>query len=230
MAAAGVGPTNARPTSKAKKAYDHLRGLIERGELEPGERILAGQIAAELEISIVPVREAIRRLEAERFVTIEHNVGARVAALDDVAYRHGMEALAIIDGAATALAAGELTFDDLARAEAINAEIVALLEDFDPGRYSALNMAFHEALFGRCPNDRVLELARAEWARFANVRSPSQIVDEPRARETVHEHRHLLDLIARRAPDDEVERAAREHVLATLAWTLRTRTDGTEDR
>ncbi len=75
---------------------------------------MLGSIANELDMSVVPVREAIRQLEAEGLVTFERNVGAHVSMVDDSQYRFSMQALSILEGAATALAARRLTADDVA--------------------------------------------------------------------------------------------------------------------
>jgi DNA-binding GntR family transcriptional regulator len=57
-----------------------------------------GTIAGELGMSVVPVREAIRQLEAEGLVMFERNVGARVSMVDDTAYRFSMQSLSILEG------------------------------------------------------------------------------------------------------------------------------------
>lgn len=202
--------------SKPQRAYEFLRARIERGGFEPGERLLAGQVAAELGFSVVPVREAIQRLAAEGFITIEHNVGPRLATFDARAYREGMESLAIIDGIATALAAPEIGSEDLLRARELNARLAELLEHFDAAEYGVLNSAFHESLHSHCPNRRILELVGTEWARFGNLRDPSQILSVDRARASVAEHERMVRLIEQGADPREIETAAREHVLSTL--------------
>ncbi|HWV76031.1 MAG TPA: GntR family transcriptional regulator, partial [Isoptericola sp.] len=65
--------------SKSQRAYAYLRERIEDGRFVPGYRLVLAQLAGELDMSVVPVREAIRRLEAEGLVTFERNVGAQVA-------------------------------------------------------------------------------------------------------------------------------------------------------
>lgn len=55
-----------RPTlSKAQRSYRYIRERINDGRYVPGFRLVLGQIAKELDVSVVPVREAIRLLEAE---------------------------------------------------------------------------------------------------------------------------------------------------------------------
>ena len=65
--------------SKSERAYAWLGERIASREFGPGYRLVLGDIARELDMSVVPVREAIRRLEAEGLVTFERNEGARVS-------------------------------------------------------------------------------------------------------------------------------------------------------
>ena len=95
--------------SKSQRAYHWIKERIAAQTYTPGYRLVLGAIAGELDMSVVPVREAIRQLEAEGLVEFEHNVGARVAMVDDAQYRHSMEALSILEGTATAMAARALT-------------------------------------------------------------------------------------------------------------------------
>ena len=110
--------------SKSQRAYHWIKGRIANQDFTPGYRLVLGSIAKDLDMSVVPVREAIRQLEAEGLVTFERNVGARVSMIDDSQYRHSMETLAILEGAATALAARHLTADDVRHARELNHRLV----------------------------------------------------------------------------------------------------------
>jgi DNA-binding GntR family transcriptional regulator len=207
-------------TSKSQRAFDWLTEQITNREYAPGYRLVLATIAAELDMSVVPVREAIRRLEAQGLVTFERNVGATVAMIDDSQYRHSMETLGVLEGAATALAARRLTADDLRRARAINGRLIAALDDFDPHTFTKLNQEFHAILFAPCPNPRLLDLVTAEWARLSRLRDSTFSFVPGRARESVREHDGLVALIEAGAPVADIERAAREHRSATLAAYL----------
>ncbi len=63
--------------SKSEAAYATISERINNGAYSPGYRLVLGTIAEELGCSVVPVREAIRRLEAEGLVNFTRNVGAR---------------------------------------------------------------------------------------------------------------------------------------------------------
>ncbi|MDN6379913.1 MAG: GntR family transcriptional regulator, partial [Brevibacterium aurantiacum] len=151
--------------SKAETAYRWIRKCIADQTFEPGHKLVLAQIALELDTSVVPVREAIRRLEADGLVTFERNVGARVAMVDQSSYAQSMEAVAILEGAATAQALEFLGEHDLAEADEINERMRDLLTDFDPTEFTRLNHEFHAALFRRCPNERLHSLVAVEWDR-----------------------------------------------------------------
>lgn len=202
--------------SKSQQAYRWLKEQIVSHEFAPGYRLVLASIGAELGMSVVPVREAIRQLEAEGLVTFERNVGAHVSMIDDSQYRHSMETLAILEGATTALAAGLLTADDLRRARETNTRIVESLDSFDPRTLTTLNQQFHSILFAPCPNPHLLELVTTEWARLGNLRDSTFSFVPHRARESAREHENILRLIETGAPPAQIEKASRQHRLATL--------------
>jgi DNA-binding GntR family transcriptional regulator len=202
--------------SKSQHAYHWLKERIVNQEFTPGYRLVLATVAAELDMSVVPVREAIRQLEAEGLVTFKRNVGAHVSMIDDSQYRQSMQALAILEGAATALAARRLTADDVRRAREINALMTETLDHFDPRAFTALNQKFHATLFASCANPRMLELVNAEWGRLGHLRDSTFSFVPGRAQESVREHENILRLIETGAPLPEIEQAARQHRSATL--------------
>jgi DNA-binding GntR family transcriptional regulator len=208
--------TTAKPQSKAQRAYSHLKERISDGSYTPGYRLVLGQIATELGVSVVPVREAIRRLEAEGLVTYELNVGAQVAMFHEAEYLFTMQTLSVVESAATALASPLISREDIARARSINEEMVACLNDFDPIRFSTLNHDFHAVLFGKCPNPHLLDLVHRGWDRLRHLLGSTFSFVPGRARESVAEHEALLRLIETGSDAWEIEHAARRHRDATL--------------
>jgi DNA-binding GntR family transcriptional regulator len=210
----------ARPVSKVDLAYDLIRGRIRSGAYTPGYRLVLGVLAKELGVSTVPVREAVRRLEAEDLVEVVRNVGATVRGLDPVEYRWAVETLAVVEGAATGMAAAHLPDGALADARRLNAAMRDGLDDLDPLRHSRLNQQFHRVLTEPCPNPHLVDLVERGWARVSGLRSSVFSFVPDRAAESVHEHDALLDLIARGAPPAEIEAAARAHREATVRAVL----------
>ncbi|MGF3056938.1 GntR family transcriptional regulator [Microbacterium sp. YY-01] len=203
--------TTAIRGSKSEHAYSWLHQRIVSRQFGPGYRLVLGALAEELDMSVVPVREAIRRLEAEGLVTFERNVGARVTLIDESAYAHAMQTLGIVEGAATALSAPLLASADLERAQAINNQLLALLDHFDAHAFTTLNRQFHSILFEPCPNPDLLDLVHRGWARLAGIRDSSFAYVPGRAEHSVHEHTEILRLIREGAPASDIEQAARNH-------------------
>ncbi|MGR0321155.1 GntR family transcriptional regulator [Agromyces sp. ZXT2-3] len=206
--------------SKSQQAYRYIRERIDDGRYVPGYRLVLAQIAGELDVSVVPVREAIRRLEAEGFVTFQKNVGAQVALIKETEYLHTMQTLALVEGFATSLTAPYLGPEQLARARAINDEMRRTLEDFEPHRFTELNLEFHAVLFEGCPNPHVLDLVHRGWNRMRVLRDSSFSFVPGRARASVEEHERIVALIEQGADALEIELAAREHRTATLDAVL----------
>ena len=206
--------------SKSERAYRLIRERIDSGRYVPGYRLVLAPIAQELGMSVVPVREAIRRLEAEQLVTFERNVGAQVSLVKETEYLHTMQTLALVEGSATGLAAPFITADQIRRARAINATMRESLSAFDPQRFTELNLEFHAVLFETCPNPHILDLVHRGWNRMKVLRNSSFSFVPGRAQESVDEHERILELIEQGADALAVELAAREHRTKTLDAVL----------
>jgi DNA-binding GntR family transcriptional regulator len=218
-----VSGATAVEASKSTRAYEWIRDRIRSHDYTPGHRLVIAPIADALGMSAVPVREAIRRLEAEGLVTFEHNIGARVALVDEQDYVHTMQTLGLVEGLATALSAPLLLDADLQTARAVNERMRELLGEFDSTRFTRLNQDFHAALYERCPNPHLLDLVHRGWARLSGIRDSTFAFVPGRASHSVEEHERILDLIATDADPLEIELAARDHRWRTLEEFLRAR-------
>lgn len=212
--------------AKSQLAYDFIKARIEDSRYTPGYRLVLGPIASELGVSVVPVREAIRLLEAEGLVQFERNVGAQVAMVDPREYEVTMQTLSLVEGWATAASAPFMTPEDVARARAINDEMSRLIDNsgatpFNPVAFTALNLRFHSVLFEHCPNPHVRELVERGWSRLRALRESTFSFVPGRARGSVAEHESILQLIESGADPVELELAARRHRLSTLDAFLR---------
>jgi DNA-binding GntR family transcriptional regulator len=143
-------------TSKADSAYLQMRNQILHGILEPGSRVDYVQLSASLGVSVTPVREALRRLEADHLVIRSAHRDVVVAALTR---EEASELVAVrreLDLLAARLAAAEMTPDELARAR----ELVAGVDEQEALRYLraaelpvavggllSVNRAFHRMVY-----------------------------------------------------------------------------------
>ncbi|MGO1562199.1 MAG: GntR family transcriptional regulator [Actinomycetaceae bacterium] len=210
------------PPSKSERVYRELYQRIVDGTYSAGYRLVLSQVAESFGTSALPVREAVRRLEAEGLVTYRRNIGAEVAGIDPVDYADVMQSMALLEGFATALAAEHLTPDQIAHAGAINDELRRMRgEDFDPIRFTRLNQEFHTVLCGPCPNEHLLDMLSREQERMAAIRRSSFSYVPGRARTSVEEHDEILRLVSAPTIDGvALERVAREHKLHTLTQFL----------
>ena len=207
--------------SKSKMVYEYLRSRILDGRYSPGFRLVLTAIAQETGVSVVPVREAVRRLESEGLVDYTHNVGAQVLGINYTEYQDTMTTLALLEGLATALSAPHLSPAELDHASELNAQMLRLTDvEFVSAEYRRLNTRFHAVLTSACPNERLLTLLGTEAERVAMIRRSALDFSPTASLVSVHQHEHLLDLIRRAASQNEIEHYARAHKLASMRSQL----------
>ncbi len=203
--------------SKHERAYQIIRSRIVDGTYGSGYRLVLDALAREFEISPMPVREAVRRLEAEGWVRFRHNIGAEVAPLNKVAWEQAMQTLALLEGYATALAAPEMEAGDIEFARTINESLRATLGSLDALGFSELNRQFHFALFARCNNDYLNGLLLEAWDRLDVIGRSVFPFIPLRAEASIGEHEALIELIETGSSPTEIELTARRHKLSTVS-------------
>lgn len=213
--------------SKADAAYEAIRAGIADNLYPPGARLVIDQLVRDLNMSAVPIREAMRRLEAGGYLTFQKNLGATVATIDARAYGESMETLAVLEGAATALAAPYMAPGGFRRAREINEAMRESLERFDPLKFTAGNQELHKAIYSMCPNPHLLALISREWDRLQAIRRSTFTFVPDRAREAVMEHDELIDRMEAGADPQEIEAFARAHRMRTAQRFLDRISDST---
>lgn len=214
-------PRGEAPTNKHERAYRLIRERIEAGIYQPGQRLVIDALARDLDMSQVPIREAIRRLQAEGWVTYRHNSGPEIANIGLEQWQATMELLAVLEGYATALAAAHLRKQDL---KALRQHITAMqraVERFDLLAFSESNRAFHSVIYARCPNPVLVERISETQAQLDAMRSTLFPSVPQRGAESIGEHRQLLQLLEEGASFAAIERSAREHKLNFLVSAMR---------
>jgi DNA-binding GntR family transcriptional regulator len=208
--------------TKQERVYATLRERILSGAYGPGYRIVIDTLAEEFSVSALPVREAIRRLEAEGLVIYRANAGAHVAPADPALFEEELTVVAVLEGYATALAASELGAKGLRRLTEINERMVEAMEQLDALEFGRLNQEFHAVVYEHCPNPVLVTTLRDVARRLDAIRRTVFVQIPYRGSASVAEHHALIELIAKGAPASRIETAARKHKLATVesfrAW------------
>jgi len=180
----------------SRRVADHLRAEILDGGIGPGERVRQEDIAQRLGASRLPVREALRMLEAEGLVEHEANKGARVPRLGmhevDVMYRmrEQLEPLALAESLP------QLQDEEVARLAGIQDEIES---GVDIGRFLELDREFHLGTYQGCLIEQLTATVVRLWNSTQHYRRAFVQLSGPGRMWVVNaEHRLLLDAVERR--------------------------------
>jgi DNA-binding GntR family transcriptional regulator len=112
--------------SAVERVYQHTRNAILAGEYAPGSPLRVQELAARNGVSAIPVREALRRLEAARLVESIANKGARVAELSFPDLADAYRLRTVLEMEAVRLALPNLTRGDLGKARRLREEMTGL--------------------------------------------------------------------------------------------------------
>ncbi len=208
---------------QGQSAYERLRDDIREGILPPGSRLTETEIADRLAVSRTPVREAIRRLEAEGLVDHQPRTGAIVRKLDYPEIMELYEMRTVLESTAARLAARAASAMEIEELSAINAEMTRVIET--PDRLADLNRLFHDRLMDAARN-RFLLRSKASVETTLLILGPSSMESPDRAREAVREHAEVLQAVADRdgAAAEAAMRAHMEHAQLMRLKMLRNAT------
>jgi DNA-binding GntR family transcriptional regulator len=194
------------------RVADHLRRAILSGEIVPGEWIRQEEVAERLGSSRLPVREALRILEAEGLTEHERHRGARVPSLSlhevDVIYRmrEQLEQLAIAESIPNLTEADHARLEELQTRIEANADVATFLE---------LDREFHLRSYTGCRIEQLTGTVTRLWNATAHYRRSFMTLTGPGRQWVVNaEHRLLLDAISRRDVVD-AERFLAGHIRRT---------------
>lgn len=201
----GVGAASAR-------VADYLRTAILSGEIGPGEWIRQEEVAERLGSSRLPVREALRILEAEGLTEHERHRGARVPSLSmhevDVVYRmrEHLEQLAIGESIPHLSAADVRRLEEVQERIEANSDVTTFLE---------LDREFHLLSYTGCRIEQLTGTVVRLWNSTAHYRRSYVLLSGPGRKWVIDaEHRLLLDAISRHDVVD-AERFVAGHIRRT---------------
>lgn len=213
---AGTTTKQEQRLTKQERVHREVRERILSGAYGPGFRVVIDALAQEFQVSALPVREAIRRLEAEGLVVYRPNAGAQVSPADPGLFEQEMIVLAVLEGFATAVAGPNLDKDAIGQLKAINTNMVDAMETLDSLNFGRLNQEFHALIYRYCDNEALLGRIRDVARRLDAIRRTVFVQIPYRGAASVSEHNALIQLIVDRATAAEIEAAARDHKLATI--------------
>lgn len=146
--------------------FQVLRKGIINGAIPAGTQLKQDEISAALNVSHIPVREALRRLESQGLVTIHPNRGAQVTRLSRDTLLDMMEVRATLSAMLLKESAPLLTDADYDELDGI---IARQKQETDPFQYEDMNIHFHDVLCSRADNsvaNLLLEIVHANIDRY----------------------------------------------------------------
>lgn len=206
--------------TKQQAVYRTLRESILRCELRPGARLVIDDLARQFQVSIIPVREAIRQLQAEGLVLSVAHVGGTVA---PISHESVVEVFTVLEGlevVATRAAAERLTPADLALLTDLVSAMDRAIEGGSPGLWADLNTRFHLAIAGIAGMPMLEDMLRRAFDRWERVRRyyfSDVLIHRTHIAQAEH-HALLREMEAREL--SQLERTIRQHNQAALASYL----------
>lgn len=190
--------------------YETLREAIRSGVLTSGERLMEIQVAEELGVSRTPVREAIRRLEAEGLVVMIPRRGTYVSdmSLRDISdvfeIREALEVLA------ASLAAERITDMEIEEFERMMVEFDEVVNKNNVDGLVELDIRFHTKLYEASRNVRLIAILNNLREQTTRFRMTSMSVPG-RMQDTLDEHRAIIEALGRRDPE-EASKVTQHHL------------------
>ena len=157
-------------------AQERIRDAILRGDLMPGSRIDQNQLAQELNTSLIPVREALKKLESEGFVQIIPRRGAFVVDISLTDLEHLYHARQIIEGQVAYLATAHLSENDLSQLAELAVQLRQALDRDDYDEFTRLNHTFHFTIYNAAGNKYLVEMISGLWELAERYRFRYQFV------------------------------------------------------
>lgn len=208
-------PLAARRRSLVDLAHEELHKRITDGELAVGQRLVIDQLAGEFGTSLIPVREALARLNAERLVTFEANKGYRVApAPDQMELRQMFDARLMLEIGSLERGIAALTPEFIAELEEINAQIPKSVHGTTYAGYAefiTLNARFHDAIINLSGNEFIID-AHRRLGYHQRITQALHGRGVPDLGKIVSEHKLIIAALKRRSIDD-ARLALRNHIL-----------------
>lgn len=144
--------------------YERLLNEIIRGKILPGERITLERISKALDVSAMPVREAIRKLEAERFVSVERNRRIIVNEINADTVDQILEIRILLEGYAAKKACTTIREESLIKMEKL---LDQMKDAEDEEVYLMGNKKFHYIMYNQSKSKFLMEMINLLWDKFS---------------------------------------------------------------
>lgn len=193
--------------STSEVIVKHLREAIIAGRLEEDEPIRQDDIAKMFNVSKIPVREALKRLEAEGLVRFQRYKGAVVTKISEPELAQMFEVRVLLEVQAVRLALPHMTERTFARAEQICQEF---MDESNVGRWAQLNWEFHACLYEPARRPFLMSLIRSIHDKVERYLRLQLALSDGKQRAD-REHRAIIEA-CRKGDADEAANLVEQHL------------------
>jgi DNA-binding GntR family transcriptional regulator len=178
--------------TKEEQVADFLRERIISGVFPRGSRLKQAEIAEQLHLSITPVREALKLLEAEGYISGDSYRGARVVPFDAGASGEILQLRLLLESQLVRGAVERVTAEDIAELRKLADEFEAAFNTGDRASARGVNYRFHRRLYDVAQMPQTLHFVQILWARY-----PFDLINaaQGRGKDAAKEHDEILDAL-----------------------------------
>lgn len=196
------------------KVYDVLRHNLMSGHFRPGQTMSIRFLTDKLNISATPVREAIKRLQAEHALVIGKNRTPMVPVLTRSDLRDLRDIRLTLEGMATERAASSINSEGLALIKELCNSMQQAVDDDNSEKYLEHNWHYHRAIYQTSSSQYVMRLIENLWMRSGPQVRLSFLEDASRVNSMTH---HIMAFEALERGDGVAARIAIEADIAGAA-------------
>jgi DNA-binding GntR family transcriptional regulator len=197
-------------TTKSDIVHKILKQKILDGGFSMGESLNISKIASELNISIIPVREGLKRLETEGLIDFIPHKGAQVRSFDLAKIKEIYDIRAVLEGLAARAAIPSLDAEKIEQLKSMNEAMKQYAVEGDDERFGQANKEFHRFIYqnAQYPSlfDMIFNLWEGNWSKAVFAFHPERMLH------AVEEHIEIIQAIEEKNAD-QTEHLVRQHKL-----------------
>jgi len=195
--------------TKNDAIYYLIKEEILNGYFHPGERLTVAQLAAKYNVSPMPIREALTRLQQDGLIENTPHVGARVARFNAEKFKEIISVRLVLEPLAAKLATKNMTDEQINELETILNDMKVCLKNKDLKQYTKLNSQFHDYIYKKCGNETLYDIIKSLIERSEHSKSIF-VRDDSRISKSFEEHEECLKYLKLR-DEEKVYEAFMKH-------------------
>jgi DNA-binding GntR family transcriptional regulator len=201
------------------QVFEQVKGMILRGEIPPGRRIIENEVADSMGISRTPVREAVQRLAAEGFLNTLPKGGYAVRGLTVSGVEETFDIRSTLESFAAFLAAKRFTDEELLPLEENIHEFQRCLDGNDLSKLTRINTDFHDLLYALSRSPRLIKMIHDLRDDIFLLRKVI-LNSADMARLSNKDHREMIRAMKKR-DSGKVEKLVKKHILRGKEYVLK---------